>query len=41
LVDLIVAAVAERHDYPVAHCDRDYERIGGFTGQATRWVATR
>ena len=39
LVDLIVAAVAERHRYPLAHVDRDYDRIAGFTGQATRWVA--
>jgi predicted nucleic acid-binding protein len=40
LVDLIVAAVAERHGYPVAHCDRDYDRIAGLTGQAARWVAS-
>ena len=39
LVDLIVAAVAERHQYPLAHVDRDYDRIAGFTGQRTRWVA--
>lgn len=39
LVDLIVAAAAERHGFPVAHCDRDYERIAGTTGQPTRWVA--
>ena len=39
LVDLIVAAVAERHRYPVAHVDRDYERIAGLTGQPIRWVA--
>ena len=39
LVDLIVAAVAERHGYPVAHFDQDYERIASLTGQATRWVA--
>ena len=39
LVDLIVAAAAERHGYPVAHCDRDYERIAGLTGQPTRWVS--
>jgi predicted nucleic acid-binding protein len=40
LVDLIVAAVAERHGYPVAHFDRDYERVSGLTGQPTRWVRT-
>lgn len=39
LVDLIVAAVAERHDYPIAHVDRDYDRIASLTGQPTRWVA--
>ncbi len=38
LVDLIVAAAAERHGYPIAHCDHDYERIAGFTGQPTRWI---
>jgi hypothetical protein len=41
LVDLIVAAVAERHAYPVAHFDQDYDRISAITGQATRWVAPR
>ena len=41
LVDLIVAAVAERNDYPVAHFDGDYERIASLTGQPTRWVAAR
>ena len=39
LVDLIIAAVAERHRYPVAHVDRDYDRIAGLTGQPVRWVA--
>jgi len=39
LVDLIVAAVAERFAYPVAHCDHDYDRIAGLTGQPVRWVA--
>jgi predicted nucleic acid-binding protein len=39
LVDLIVAAVAERHRYPIAHVDRDYDRIAGLTGQPVRWVA--
>lgn len=39
LVDLIVAAAAERHGFRVAHCDRDYERIASITGQPTRWVA--
>jgi hypothetical protein len=39
LVDLIVAAVAERHRYQIAHLDRDYDRIAGLTGQPVRWVA--
>jgi hypothetical protein len=39
LVDLIVAAVAERHRYPIAHVDRDYDRIVSLTGQRGRWVA--
>jgi predicted nucleic acid-binding protein len=41
LVDLIIAAVAERHRYPIAHVDRDYDRIAGLTGQGTRWLAQR
>jgi predicted nucleic acid-binding protein len=39
LVDLIVGAVGERHHYPIAHVDRDYERIASVTGQAVRWVS--
>ena len=39
LVDLIIAAVAERHGLPIVHIDEDYERIAGFTKQATRRVA--
>ncbi len=39
LVDLIIAAVAERLEYPIAHCDHDYDRIAGLTGQPVRWVA--
>ncbi len=39
LVDLIIAAVAERYGYPVVHLDRDYERIASLTGQTVRWVA--
>ena len=41
LVDLIVAATAERHGYPVTHFDADYDRIATLTGQPTRWVAAR
>ena len=38
LVDLIVAAVAERLGYRIAHCDHDYDRIAGLTGQPVRWL---
>jgi hypothetical protein len=41
LVDLIVAAAAERHGLPVVHYDEDYDRIAAITSQATRWVAPR
>jgi hypothetical protein len=41
LVDLIIAAVAERHAYPIAHFDADYDRVARLTGQISRWVATR
>ena len=41
LIDLIVAAVAERSGYPIAHFDADYERIASLTGQPVRWVASR
>ncbi len=41
LVDLIVAAVAEEHAYPVVHCDEDYERIARLTKQPTRWLGSR
>ena len=40
LVDLIVAAVAERHGYPIAHFDSDYDRIASLTRQDARWVAS-
>jgi predicted nucleic acid-binding protein len=39
LVDLIVAAVAERLGYPIVHVDEDYERIASITGQATRHLS--
>jgi predicted nucleic acid-binding protein len=41
LPDLIIAAVAERHEIPILHYDEDYDRIAAITGQATRWVAER
>lgn len=39
LVDLIVAAVAERAAYAIVHLDEDYERIARLTGQPTRRIA--
>ncbi len=36
--DLIIAAVAERHDIPVLHYDRDFDMIAEVTGQAVEWV---
>lgn len=41
LVDLIIAAVAEQHGYPIVHFDEDYDRVARLTGQPTRWVAPR
>ena len=38
LVDLIIAAVAERHGYPIAHFDSDYDRVAHLTGQGSRWI---
>lgn len=39
LVDLIIAAVAERLGYGLVHMDEDYDRIAKITGQRTRWLA--
>ena len=39
--DLVIAAVAERHEVPVLHYDEDFDRIASITGQATSWVAPR
>lgn len=40
LVDLIVAAVAERVGHAIVHVDKDYERIASITGQPTRRLVT-
>jgi predicted nucleic acid-binding protein len=40
LVDLIIAAVAERHRCPIVHFDADYDRIAALSGQPTRWVTS-
>ncbi|MEO8274410.1 MAG: PIN domain-containing protein, partial [Chloroflexota bacterium] len=39
IVDLIIAAVAERNGCPVVHVDEDYDRIASITGQSTRRLA--
>jgi predicted nucleic acid-binding protein len=39
--DLLIAAVAARHQMTVVHYDRDYDIIASVTGQATRWAAPR
>lgn len=41
LVDLLVAAGAERAGLTIVHVDRDYERIAGLTGQPVRWLGPR
>lgn len=40
LVDLIIAAVAERLGHPIVHLDEDYDRIASITGQPTRRLST-
>jgi predicted nucleic acid-binding protein len=39
--DLLIAAIGERGDLPIAHYDEDYDRIAAITGQPTRWVLPR
>jgi predicted nucleic acid-binding protein len=39
LPDLIIAAVAHRHDATVLHYDRDYDVIAEVMNQPTRWLA--
>lgn len=36
--DLLIAAVAERHDVTVLHYDRDFDRIAAVTGQPAQWI---
>ena len=38
-VDLLVAVTAESHGLALLHYDRDFERVGDVTGQATQWLA--
>lgn len=41
VVDLMTAAVAERHGAAVLHYDADFEHIAAVTGQPHLWVAPR
>lgn len=41
VVDLIIAATAERHGATVLHYDDDYDMIADVTGQPMRWVVPR
>jgi predicted nucleic acid-binding protein len=36
--DLLIAAVAERHQVTVLHYDHDFEHIAAITGQRVQWV---
>ena len=37
--DLLIAAVAARHDMTLVHYEGDYDVIAKITGQRTRWAA--
>jgi len=37
--DLLVAAIAQRHQLRVLHYDGDYDKISAVTGQPTQWIA--
>lgn len=39
--DLLVSAVAERHQLQVIHYDGNFDRVAAVTGQAVRWVESR
>jgi len=41
LPDLMIAAVAERHQVCVVHYDSDYDLVADVTGQAIRWVVPK
>jgi len=40
-IDLLIAAIAERHTAVLLHYDRHFDRIAQVTGQATEWLARR
>lgn len=39
--DLLIAAVAERHELILVHYDSDFDHVAAVTGQAVRWLAPR
>jgi predicted nucleic acid-binding protein len=39
--DLMIAAIAFRHDLTLLHYDSDFDRIIGHTGQRGEWVVER
>ena len=39
--DLLIAAVAERHQVAVLHYDADFDLIARHTAQPTRWIVPR
>ena len=41
LPDLLIAAVAERHQVTVLHYDHDYDTITELTHQPTQWIVPR
>ncbi|MEU0089108.1 PIN domain nuclease [Kribbella sp. NPDC006257] len=41
LPDLLIAAIAERHQVTVLHYDTDFDLIATITGQPTQWVVPR
>lgn len=41
IMDLLIAACAERHNATVIHYDSDYEVIAEVTGQPVEWVVPR
>ena len=40
-IDLLVAAIAERHGLTLLHYGRHFENIARLTGQPTEWLARR
>lgn len=41
LVDLMIAAIAERAEATVWHYDSDYDRVAEITCQPVQWIASR